>query len=406
MLPNDITIGIELTDYGKKDNITFSNKNISKISDEYNYRHQQVRNMLRRMEEPESNDDPIYKLWIKTRQWSLTEFKRIYNWLDVRFDHDFFESEVGEESRQLVIKAYEDGILTKSDGAIIADLKKEKLNVCVLLKSNGAGLYATKDLALATRKFNEFEIDKSIYVVDAAQTLHFQQVFAILDKLGYQRQAKKCIHLPYGLVVLPHGKMSSRANTVIVFNDLVKLLEQQISQDYLDKYKGIWTDDEIKHALRVISIAVIKYGMLNHDTAKNIIFKLKDWSAKSGDTGPYMLYQYARCQSILNDYKNDTSLPLYNYNTLTRVEQNILAQLSKFWNVVEDIAKKNNPSTLCNYLYSLAKSLSSWYELPTSRINKLEDQVRKATLLRLIKATSLVIKQGMKLLGIPVLNKM
>jgi arginyl-tRNA synthetase len=126
----------------------------------------------------EHGDKEMSALWAQTKEWSLNEFHTIYKWLDCRFDHEFFESEVGEESRQMVQEFHKKGVLKSSNGAVVADLSEYKLGFCVLLKSNGAGLYATKDLALARRKFDKFNIDKSIYIVDAAQTLHFQQVCA------------------------------------------------------------------------------------------------------------------------------------------------------------------------------------------------------------------------------------
>lgn len=142
-------------------------------------------------------------------QWCLDEFKRIYRWLNARFDHDFFESEVAAESKQTVAEYQAKGVFVMNDGAVGADLSQVGLGFQILLKRDGTGLYATKDLALARRKFEQFHIDKSIYVVDSAQSFHFQQVFATLKMMGYP-QAERCYHLPYGLVILPDGKMSSR----------------------------------------------------------------------------------------------------------------------------------------------------------------------------------------------------
>lgn len=205
-----------------------------------------------------------------------------------RFDHDFFESEVSEDSKAMVMENYQLGkgggsVMVETNGAIGCDLSmcKPPLPFLVLIKSNGAGLYATKDLALARRKFDEFHIDRSIYVVDAAQSCHFQQVFACLDRMGYP-QAKKCFHLAYGQVVGEHGKMSSRDGTVIYFSELRKQLvgarwngrvvrigvmvaqADEIMESYLKKYKDgfflqakkdgstvekeceIWSPDEIE----------------------------------------------------------------------------------------------------------------------------------------------------------------
>lgn len=398
VLPADTEIGKELAEVGALDDTYPS------VVAEYKKRHEEVRAMLRRMEES-GPEDEIVQLWEKTKGWSLDEFHRIYAWLGSRFDHEFFESEVGEESRQLVIKAEQDGILKKSNGAIIADLQDQKLGVAVLLKSNGAGLYATKDLSLAQKKFETFAVDKSIYVVDAGQTLHFKQVFKVLEMLGYE-QAKKCVHLPYGLVVLPYGKMSSRASTVIVFNDLVALLDKQITADYLKSFEGVWSPEEIAEALRTLSVAVIKYGMLNHEVNKNIVFKMKDWCGRTGDTGPYMLYAYARITSILREHAQDFDLKTVDYSTVTRSEQLLLLSMAGFWDSLDSCAARNNPSTLCGYLFHLAKAMSSWYELDTSHIGKCQDAGRKGVMLALIKAVSEVLKKGLSILGIPVLERM
>ena len=265
----------------------------------------------------EHGNKELVDLWKKTRQWSLDEFKRIYAWLNCRFDHDFFESEVSEESRLMAIDYKNRGVFTDSNGATGADLSASGLGFCMVLKSDGSGLYATKDLALAKRKFENFNIEESIYIVDAAQTLHFKQVFKTLELMGYQ-QAKQCIHIPYGQVVLPSGKMSSRAGNVILFSQLRAQLNQDIWDNFLqklsDKSKASltesepqskasavedaaadaatftktersfvpWTDSELLASQHAIAVASIKYGMLNHDTAKDIVFMMEEWTAKSG----------------------------------------------------------------------------------------------------------------------------
>ncbi|ETO19250.1 hypothetical protein RFI_17980, partial [Reticulomyxa filosa] len=221
-----------------------------------------------------------------------------------------------EESRELVMEYYNKGILEKSQGAIGCRLD-DGLGFCMLLKSDGSGLYATKDLVLARKKFDKYKIDNSIYVVDAAQSLHFKQVFAVLKKFGYA-QADKCFHLPYGLVILPSGKMGTRFGNVILFHELKKLLGDEVNDKFLNalrypskskedgqeseeeveaeaeeeekkKKKCVevykWTEEELKETERAISVGSIRYGMLNHDTNKDIIFDLKKWTLSTGDTG-------------------------------------------------------------------------------------------------------------------------
>merc|ERR1711871_180954 len=182
------------------------------------------------------------------------------------------------------------------DGAVIADLNEYKLGNCILLKSNGTGLYATKDLSLATRKFDQFNIDTSIYIVDESQSLHFARVFKVLELMGYD-QASRCVHIPYGLVTIPSGKMSSRKGTVILFNALKSQLEATLSAN-MQKYVNVWPAEEIKLVVRRLCVGTIKYGMLNHDVAKDVVFRLNEWADPRGNTGPYLMYAYARIRAI------------------------------------------------------------------------------------------------------------
>ena len=172
------------------------------VLEEWEKRKGEVRATLLGMEH---GDKELVDFWQMTREWSLAEFRRIYAWLNVRFDHDFYESEVSEESRVLANEFYQRGVFINSNGAIGADLSAYHLGFCMVLKSDGSGLYATKDLALAKRKFDQFGGDKSIYIVDAAQSLHFQQVFKTLELMGYE-QASQCEHIAYGQVVLSSGQ--------------------------------------------------------------------------------------------------------------------------------------------------------------------------------------------------------
>jgi arginyl-tRNA synthetase len=303
----------------------------------------------------------------------------------------------------MVEKYHKQGILTDSDGAVGCDLTKYKLGFCMLRKSNGSGLYATKDLSLARMKFDEFQIDKSIYVVDAAQTLHFQQVFKCLELFGYE-QAKKCHHLPYGIVTLPDGKMSSRKGTVIFFSSLKNMLEKQITQDFLEKYRGDWSDQEIAEAVQRISVATIKYGMLNHDTSKDIVFDMKEWAAKSGNTGPYLMYAHARLRSILRQFKPADGAKVDHSLLKDPIERKILNMLNDFWTVVETVISKYNPSPMCDFLFALAQAFSSWYE--DHSVKNAETADLMATRLEFCAAIAETLKKGLALLGIASLERM
>jgi len=439
ILPADLPLGIPVTESGRLSTADISSG--TSVLEEHEERKQGVRTMLQVMES--GQDKRIADLWAMTKKWSLDEFKRIYSWLDARFDVDFFESECSEPSR-LLVEQYRNKVFFDSNGALGADLSKYKLGFCMVLKSDGTGLYATKDLALAKRKFDEYQIDESIYVVDAAQTLHFQQVFKTLELMGYER-AKKCVHIPYGQVVLPSGKMSSRTGTVIMFSALKNMLSQDIYQNFLAKYdpnrlgspeaeaaerveeearqaaaqaegKKIfvkqerntekWSSEALENAQHQIAVATIKYGMLSHDVSKDIVFVLDEWTAKSGMTGPYMLYAYARIQSIIREVKvaPDTKVDfsLLNHES----ERSILALLHELWDILARVAENKNPSTLCTYLFELSKSFSSWYEIPACSVNNAASEELKATRIEFIKAIGRTIQFGLGLLGIKTLERM
>ena len=370
------------------------------VLDEIERRQQGVRDVLKALE---AGEPELTALWKETRQWSLDEFQAIYDWLDATFDHFFYESDVGEEGKQIVLKAKEDGVLIESEGTIGADLSDAKLPFFMLLKSDGTGLYSTKDIALARRKFDEFHIDRSVYVVDASQSLHFQQVFKTLEKLGYER-AKQCHHLAYGMVMVPDGKMSSRAGNVIPFVRLKHELIRHVREKFLDEFVGQWSADEIEETARRIAIATIRYGMLNQDNNKNIIFDLDEWTNPSGNTGPYLMYAYVRTRSILREI-DGYALDAADWSRLDHVsERTLVRSLGRFPTVVEQAATQYEPQLLCIYLYDLSKDFSRFFR--ECSVKHAEDDALRAARAALTDAVGRVLAQGLGLLGIPVVERM
>ena len=436
-LPSNTPIGVPLIELGRISNTDCpSDRTVYEFVTE---RQLQSKHVLRQLE---TGDTEMCKLWKHTGEWSLNEFRNIHSWLNCRFDIEFYESQVGHESIELVKSLYSQGKLVMSNGAIGADLTKYKLGFCLLLKSNGSGLYATKDLSLAQKKFDTYKIDQSIYVVDTAQSHHFKQVFKILETVMNYAQAKNCYHLSYGQVVLPSGRMKSRSGQVILFSQLKHELGQQIYNDYLiqhdanapDKHNHnngddttnqssngsektnvavkeneIWSSDEIAHAQHAISIGTIKYGMLNHDTIKDIVFVLDEWVARSGNTGPYMMYAYARIQSIIRTVESKLTADQLNiqpdYTLLSHeTEHQCILQLHLFWSTVQQCTQDKNPSGLCTYVYELAKLFTSFYE--ACSVANADTIQLKITRLQFIKAIGLTIKQSLYLLGIETLERM
>lgn len=362
----------------------------------------QLTEILRQLE---SKKGPYFDLWIETREWSIDLMNRVYAWAGVKFDKWYWESEVDTPSVQYVKKCYADGKLSLSEGAIGMDLNAEGLGFCLLLKSDGNGLYATKDLELARRKFEDFGIERNIYVVDVRQTLHFQQVFKTMEKLGFA-QAKECFHLQYNFVELPDGAMSSRKGNIVPLTQLVHQMETTVKENYLNRYdqdSEPLSDSEKVKISHEIADGAIKYGMLKIDNNKKIVFEMSEWLKLEGDTGPYIQYAHARIYSLCLKLGVPTdSIP--NWNLLSEKERPLLLSLLKFNHSVLAAYENLRPSILCNYLYELAKVFSSFYhDCPIAKANT-EDE--KKLRLYLASATGIVLKRGLALLGIQSPTKM
>jgi arginyl-tRNA synthetase len=342
-----------------------------------------------------------YDLWKKTREWSLDELKAIYSWLNSYFDAWYFESECEKPSIKLVQKKYEEGFFVKDNGAIGIDLSQWKLGFAMLLKSDGNGLYLTKDIDLIMRKFSDPEVTKSIYIVDSRQKLHFQQLFKIAELMGYP-QAAKSSHLSYETVNTEDGKpFSSRQLNGLQLTDLKEKMEEKVKIDYLQRYRGTWLDEDIQHTAENITIGALKYGMLRVDNTTQINFSLTEWLKLDGETGPYLQYVHARCSSIIEKLGVPSNKIEF---CLTEIyEQELLFLLSRFHDHVLLAAQQYRPSLIANYLYDLAKSFNRFYE--NCPIRSAEHNAKQSRL-KLVKITQAIIQQGLKLLGIPAPQKM
>ncbi len=345
----------------------------------------------------DERDESLYQDWETTRELSMKDFNEIYEWLDVKFDHIFYESEVDEEGREIVIEGEKNGIFEKSEGAIGIDLEKEGLGFFMLLKSDGNTLYSTKDLALARQKFDNFDVKRSIYVVGAEQTLHFKQVFATLKRMGY-KQAEQCYHLPYALVMLPEGKMSSREGNVILFSQLRKEIVESIQSNHLKKNRKDWSKKELNDISQKIAVAAIKYGMLNQDANKNIVFSIDDWLVSEGDTGTYLVYAYVRIRSIGNRISRKVS-PDVDFSLLTHVnEKKLLRQMLDFNKTVFIAGEQFRPSLVARMLYEFSKDFSRAYN--TCSVIHAETEQLKAARLLLFHCVAETLYRGLNLLGI------
>ncbi len=353
----------------------------------------------------ESKMGDYFDLWKETRQWSIDLMETSYKWADVKFDRWFFESEVDSFSLRLTKEYFEMGFLIESQGAIGMDLSTEKLGFCILIKSDGTGNYACKDIALAKKKFDEFKIEKSIYVVDERQSLHFKQVFKILENVGF-KQAKDCFHLKYEMVELPDGAMSSRKGNIVPFMTLVQGMEKTIKEQYLNKYleDGSWDRSQIEETASMVANGAIKYGMLRMDNQRKIVFDMKEWLRLDGETGPYLQYVNARINSLCEKLNFDPQHKVEWDNIFSIPEKALINKLLLFNNVVEKSLIDYKPSYICSYLFDLGKLFNNFYM--ACPIGKAPSEDLKRSRLRLAFATGLVMKQGLTLLGIPSPSRM
>ncbi|MBP9708208.1 MAG: arginine--tRNA ligase [Oligoflexales bacterium] len=346
----------------------------------------------------ENKTGKFFDLWQETRQWSLDEFNRIYEQLGVKFDHFFFESETSEASQAIVEEYLKSGLFEISEGAVGLNLDAYKMGYLILRKTDGNTLYATKDLALAKIKFHDFKINTSIYIVASEQKHHFRQVFKTLELMGFE-QAKNCYHLSYGTVVRPDGKMSSRKGNSFTYTALFNEVEQSLLQ-YMVKYQDSWSEAEIKDCTRLLTLGTIKYGMLRSDPVGDIIFDLPDWLSFEGNTGPYLMYSYARANSILRK-ASEQSIAININNKSHHKEETSLELIRLIYDfnlVVLEATQLYKPSILAAHLYALAKAFNRFY-IQVPILKEKELSLVKARL-NLVNAYKQTIYVGLGLLGI------
>lgn len=354
------------------------------------------------LKELESQNGEYYELWKKTRAWSIELMERIYRWAKIDFDVWYWESQVDSDSVKLAKEYYQKGLFTKSEGAIGMDLSEDKLGFCLLIKSDGNGLYATKDIELARRKFLDHNIEQSLYVVDKRQEYHFKQVFKVLEKMGF-KNAKNCHHIQYDFVELPDGAMSSRKGNIIPLTDLVDNMVATIKERYLNRYQDEWEACEIDTTAHIIARGAIKFGMTRIDTSKKIVFDMDEWLKLDGESGPYIQYVCARINSMLKKI-GDINESLVNYELLTNPrEHELLRHLMSFNSQVQQACEQFRPSVLSAYLYDLAKLYNSFYaDCP---VQSAASGLKEARY-QLSKATTIILKKGLELLGIEVPQRM
>jgi arginyl-tRNA synthetase len=324
------------------------------------------REMLRKWE---AEDPDVHKAWRITREWSLEEFRDILRILDVKMDVWFYESEANKLGKEIVEELIAKGIAEdeRPTGPVIVKideklgLTKEKYRTMVILRSDGTSLYSTKDLALAKQKFEQYHVDRSIYVVDFRQSLHFQQVFKILELWGFP-QAEKCYHLSYGYVTLPEGAMSSRKGRVILFKDVYDEAVKRVLALETERSGNVPEEERVRIAEQ-IGLGALVYSMLAVDNNKDIVFDINEALSFDGRTGPYIQNAHVRANSIMKKANvRAFDLPSANYDfELTRHEIELIEIISRFPNTVQQAALEYRPLVMAAYAYELANAFHSFY---------------------------------------------
>ena len=357
----------------------------------------------------ENNDPEIRALWKKMNDWVYAGFDVTYKALGVSFDKIYYESDTYLEGKDKVMEGLEKGFFfKKEDGSVWADLTKEGLDEKLLLRSDGTSVYMTQDIGTAKLRFQDYPINKMIYVVGNEQNYHFQVLSILLDKLGFD-WGKSLVHFSYGMVELPNGKMKSREGTVVDADDLVAEMiatAKRTSEDKINKLTGI-SEEEANEIARIVGLGALKYFILKVDARKNMLFNPAESIDFNGNTGPFIQYTYARIRSILRKAAEaDLTIPaeLPHNTELSEKEISLVQNLANFALIVKQAGNDYNPGCIANYCYELVKEYNQFYH--DFSILREEDQNKKIFRLALSANVGKIIKLGMSLLGIEVPERM
>lgn len=351
----------------------------------------------------EQNKPEVRELWEKMNSWVYTGFNETYKRLGVDFDQVQYESNTYILGKDIIEEGLAKGVFfKKEDNSVWIDLTEDGLDQKLVLRGDGTSVYVTQDLGTAVERFKQNDIQKLIYTVGNEQDYHFQVLFLILKKLGYD-WANQLYHLSYGMVELPEGKMKSREGTVVDADDLMQemYVTAKEKSEELGKLEGL-TDEEKEKSYEIVGLGALKYFMLKVDPKKKMLFNPAESIDFNGNTGPFIQYTYARIQSLLNR-ANFVEADFGSYQP-NDSEKELIMQLSNFKEVVEKAAETLSPAQVANYVYDLVKTYNSFYQ--NNPIMTLEDENAKQFKLQISDLTAKTIKKSLHLLGINVVNRM
>ena len=347
----------------------------------------------------ENGDPEAEALWKRFRDLSLKEFERVYDILGVNFDSYNGEAFYNDKMDVVVNELKEKKLLVESNGAQVVMLEDYNMPPCIVLKADGASIYATRDLAAAMYRKKTYDFYKSIYVVGTPQALHFKQVFKVLELAGHE-WANDCVHVGFGLVKFADRKLSTRKGEVVLLDDLIRESVEKTLEVINEKNPELENKEEVA---KKIGVGAVIFTYLKNSREKDIVFDWKEILSFDGETGPYVQYAYARAKSILRRAEGVSKE--VDYSKLSSKEEfELVKTLDNFKNQILLALDKLEPSIVTRYTIEVAKAFNKFYNAHS--ILNLEDEVLKATRLKLVEASAQVIKNGLDLLGIDVVEKM
>ena len=354
----------------------------------------------------EQNDPEVRGLWRKMNEWVYAGFDETYKMMGVSFDKIYYESDTYLEGKEKVEEGLEKGFFyRRPDNSVWADLTAEGLDEKLLLRSDGTSVYMTQDIGTAKLRFQDFPIDKMIYVVGNEQNYHFQVLAILLDKLGF-KWGKDLVHFSYGMVELPNGKMKSREGTVVDADDLMAAMiaEARQTSDELGKFADM-TEEEKQEVARIVGLGALKYFILKVDARKNMFFNPDESIDFNGNTGPFIQYTYARIRSILRKAEAEgLTAEAVKGTPLETKETDLIQKISQYADAVAQAGKDFSPSGIATYCYELTKQFNQFYH-DYSILNAETEELKKQRLL-IARNVAKTIKNAMTLLGIEVPERM
>ncbi len=353
----------------------------------------------------EQNDPEVRALWEKMNSWVYAGFDETYKKMGVSFDKIYYESQTYLKGKAKVEEGLAKGLFERhDDGSVWADLTNEGLDQKLLLRSDGTSVYMTQDIGTAEMRFQDYPIDKMIYVVGNEQNYHFQVLSILLDRLGF-KWGKELVHFSYGMVELPNGKMKSREGTVVDADDLMELMVSDARRVSDEAGKNAdMTEEEKQEIARIVGMGALKYFILKVDARKNMLFNPEESIDFNGNTGPFIQYTHARIRSILRKAANTSMPSLSSTPSLADKEVELIQKMSEYGAAVEQAGKDYSPSGIANYCYELTKVFNQFYH-DYSILNE-PDADKKAFRLVLARNVAKILKNGMNLLGIEVPERM